>query len=144
LSYATQTVDETAVTDARSNNWANSLNGKVAGLNMVTTGTGPIGSARITLRGESSLNLENNQALIVVDGVPISNNMTGTGSGSHLSADSPIDFGSAVSDLNPDDIEKVTVLKGPSATALYGSRAANGALIITTKSGLRKGKGIGV
>lgn len=144
LGYATQTVDQKAVTDARSNNWANSLNGKVAGLNIVTTGTGPIGSSRITLRGESSLNLENNQALIVVDGVPISNNITGTGSSSHLGADSPVDFGSAVSDLNPDDIEKVTVLKGPSATALYGSRAANGALIITTKSGARKGKGIGV
>ncbi len=144
LGYSTQTVGEKEVTDARSNNWANSLNGKVAGLNIITTGTGPIGSARITLRGESSLNLENNQALIVVDGVPVSNNMTGTGSSSHLGADSPVDFGSAVSDLNPDDIEKVTVLKGPAATALYGSRAANGALIITTKSGSRNGKGIGV
>jgi TonB-linked SusC/RagA family outer membrane protein len=144
LGYATETVNEKAVTDVRSNNWANSLNGKVAGLNIVTTGTGPIGSSRITLRGESSLNLGNNQAFIVVDGVPISNNMTGTGSSNHLGADSPVDFGSAVSDINPDDIEKITVLKGPSATALYGSRAANGALIITTKSGARRGKGIGV
>ncbi len=144
LGYAAQTLGDKAVSDARSNNWVSSLSGKVAGLNLVGTGSGPIGSARITLRGESSLNLDNNQALIVVDGVPVSNRITGTGRGAHLAADSPVDFGSAVSDLNPDDIEKVTVLKGPAATALYGSRAANGALIITTKSGQRKEKGLGV
>jgi TonB-dependent SusC/RagA subfamily outer membrane receptor len=103
-----------------------------------------MGSSRITLRGESSLNLDNNQALIVVDGVPISSKITGTGYNAHLAADNPVDFGSTVSDINPDDIEKITVLKGAGATALYGSRAAGGAIIITTKSGQRKGKGIGV
>ena len=144
LGYAAATVNENAVKDARSNNWVNSLSGKVAGLNIQGTGSGPMGSSRITLRGESSLNLDNNQALIVVDGVPISSKITGTGYTAHLSADSPIDYGSTVSDLNPDDIEKVTVLKGPGATALYGSRAAGGALIITTKSGVRKDRGIGV
>ncbi|HLL95005.1 MAG TPA: SusC/RagA family TonB-linked outer membrane protein [Spirosoma sp.] len=144
LGYAAQTVNQNAVIDAKTNNWVNTLSGKVAGLNIQGTGAGPVGSSRITLRGESSLNLDNNQALIVVDGVPISNRITGTGYNSHLSADSPVDYGSNVSDLNPDDIETVTVLKGPGATALYGSRAAGGALIITTKSGARKDKGIGI
>jgi TonB-linked SusC/RagA family outer membrane protein len=144
LGYAAQTVKENAVKDARTNNWVNTLTGKVAGLNIQGAGAGPMGSSRITLRGESSLNLDNNQALIVIDGVPVSNRITGTGFNSHLSSDSPIDFGSAVSDINPDDIDKITILKGPGATALYGSRAAGGAIIITTKSGQRKDKGIGV
>ena len=144
LGFAAQTINENAVKDAKSNNWVNTLSGKVAGLNIQGAGAGPMGSARITLRGESSLNLDNNQALIVVDGVPVSSRITGTGFNSHLSADSPVDYGSSLSDINPDDIEKVTVLKGPGATALYGSRAAGGAIIITTKSGVRKDKGIGV
>lgn len=144
LGYAATTISENAVKDAKSNNWVNTLSGKVAGLNIQGTGAGPMGSSRITLRGESSLNLDNNQALIVVDGVPVSSRITGTGYTSHLSADSPVDYGSAVSDLNPEDIEKVTVLKGPGATALYGSRAAGGALIITTKSGARQDRGLGV
>ena len=144
LGFAAQTISENAVKDAKSNNWVNTLSGKVAGLNIQGAGAGPMGSARITLRGESSLNLDNNQALIVVDGVPVSSKITGTGFNSHLSADSPVDYGSSLSDINPDDIEKVTVLKGPGATALYGSRAAGGAIIITTKSGVRKDKGIGV
>ncbi|MDQ6477225.1 SusC/RagA family TonB-linked outer membrane protein [Dyadobacter sp. LHD-138] len=144
LGFAAQTINENAVKDAKSNNWVNTLSGKVAGLNIQGAGAGPMGSARITLRGESSLNLDNNQALIVVDGVPVSSKITGTGFNSHLSADSPVDYGSSLSDINPDDIEKVTVLKGPGATALYGSRAAGGAIIITTKSGIRKDKGIGV
>jgi TonB-linked SusC/RagA family outer membrane protein len=144
LGYAAQTVNENAVKDAKTNNWINSLTGKVAGLNITGTGSGPMGSSRITLRGESSLNLDNNQALIVIDGVPVSSKITGTGFKAHLAADSPVDFGSDVSDINPDDIEKVTVLKGPGATALYGSRAAAGAIIITTKSGSRKEKGVGV
>ncbi len=144
LGYAAQTVKEGALKDAKTNNWANALSGKVAGLTVQGTGAGPMSSSRITLRGESSLNLDNNQALIVVDGVPVSSKITGTGYTSHLGADSPVDYGSDVSDLNPDDIEKVTVLKGPGATALYGSRAAGGAIIITTKSGAHKGKGLGI
>jgi TonB-linked SusC/RagA family outer membrane protein len=144
LGYAAQSINENAVKDAKANNWVNTLSGKVAGLNIQGTGSGPMGSSRITLRGESSLNLDNNQALIIVDGIPISNRITGTGYKAHLAADSPIDFGSSVTDINPDDIEKITVLKGPGATALYGSRAAGGAIIITTKSGVRKDKGIGI
>jgi TonB-linked SusC/RagA family outer membrane protein len=144
LGFAAQTVKENAVKDARTNNWANSLTGKVAGLNIQGTGAGPMGSSRITLRGESSLNLDNNQALIIIDGVPVSNKITGTGFSSYLSQDNPVDYGSAVNDINPDDIEKISVLKGPGATALYGSRAAGGVIIITTKSGQRKDKGLGI
>ncbi len=143
LGYAAQTVGEKAVKDAKTNNWVNALSGKVAGLNIMGAGSGPMGSSRITLRGESSLNLDNNQALIVIDGVPVSSKITGTGFSSHLSADNPVDYGSNVSDINPDDIEKISVLKGPGATALYGSRAAGGAIIITTKSGSRD-KGLGI
>jgi TonB-linked SusC/RagA family outer membrane protein len=144
LGYSAQKLNENVVKDARTTNWVNALSGKVAGLNIQGSGSGPMGSSRITLRGESSLNLNNNQALIVVDGVPVSSRITGTGNNAHLAADSPVDFGSDVSDINPDDIENITVLKGPGATALYGSRAAGGALIITTKSGVRKDKGLGV
>ncbi|MDO9553288.1 SusC/RagA family TonB-linked outer membrane protein [Rhodonellum sp.] len=144
LGYSTQSVTARQLTDARSNNWTNSLAGKVAGLQVVGAGAGPMGSQRITLRGETSLNLNNNEALIVVDGVPINGQISGTGFGGHLNSDSPVDFGSAVSDLNQEDIESVTVLKGPAAAALYGSRAANGALIITTKGGKKNQKGIGV
>jgi len=144
LGYAAQTIKSSAVEDAKTNNWVNSLSGKVAGLNIQGTGSGPIGSSRITLRGENSLNLDNNQALIVLDGVPVSSKITGTGFKAHLATDSPVDFGSDVSDINPDDIASITVLKGPGATALYGSRAAGGALIITTKTGARKDNGIGV
>jgi TonB-linked SusC/RagA family outer membrane protein len=144
LGYAAQTIAAGGVGDAKTNNWVNALSGKVAGLNIQGTGAGPMGSSRITLRGENSLNLDNNQALIVMDGVPMSNKITGTGFNSNLAADGPVDFGSDISDINPDDIESVTVLKGPGATALYGSRAAAGALIITTKSGSHKGNELGV
>ncbi len=143
LGYSATTVTEKALTDARTNNWVNSLSGKVAGLNIQSSGAGPMGSSRITLRGETSLNLDNNQALIVLDGVPVSNKISGTGFSSYLSQDSPVDFGSTLSDINPDDIASVTVLKGPGATALYGSRAAGGAIIITTKTG-KTGKGLGI
>ncbi|MBY0482526.1 MAG: TonB-dependent receptor plug domain-containing protein [Chitinophagaceae bacterium] len=138
LGYAAQSVNENAVKDAKTNNWVNSLSGKVAGLNIQGTGSGPMGSSRITLRGENSLNLDNNQALIVIDGVPVSSKITGTGFKAHLAPDSPVDYGSDLSDINPDDIASITVLKGPGATALYGSRAANGALIITTKMAIEK------
>lgn len=144
VGYAAQTLKADAILDAKTNNWANSLSGKVAGLNIQGGGAGPMGSSRITLRGENSLQLDNNQALLVIDGVPVSNKITGTGYKSHLAADSPVDFGSNVSDINPDDIEMVTVLKGPAATALYGSRATGGAILITTKSGSKRGNGLGI
>lgn len=145
LGYAASTVKGQELTDAISNNWTDALTGKVAGLNLVKSGGGPLGSSEIILRGESSLT-GSNAALIVVDGVVVSGSsgqMTGTGNGNYLSSDSPVDFGTGIGDLNPDDIESVTVLKGPGAAALYGSRGAAGAIIITTKSG-RAQKGIGV
>jgi TonB-linked SusC/RagA family outer membrane protein len=149
LGYSAQQIKAEDVNDARSNNWSSALSGKVAGLQLLSAGSGPINSTRITLRGDVSLNPNNNNALIVVDGVPMSNknatssgvtNAYGAGSGN----DVPIDFGNNINDINPDDIESITVLKGPGATALYGSRASNGALLITTKSGSKKGNGIGV
>ncbi|MCC9138770.1 SusC/RagA family TonB-linked outer membrane protein [Pontibacter silvestris] len=148
LGYATQTVSGENLNNARSNNFVQALSGKVAGLNLISPGSGPVNSTRISLRGDNSLDPNKNNALIVLDGVPMSSDITGSGAGSAYGAgsgnDIPIDFGNGIADINPDDIESITVLKGPSAAALYGSRAANGALIITTKSGARKNKGIGV
>lgn len=131
LVYATQTVKPAELTEARdANNILNSLQGKVANA-LITQGSGGPGSgARIVLRGNRSIQGSNN-ALIVVDGVPIANNTNGTASS---------DFGSVqgsdgASNINPDDIESVTVLRGASAAALYGSQAGNGVLVITTKKG---------
>ena len=144
LGYAVSKVDNEALNTTVSSNWLNSLSGKVAGLNLEGTSSGPGGSLRVTLRGEGSLSHDKNTALFVVDGIPISSDMTASSSASQtFDTDAPIDYGNGASDLNPEDIESVSVLKGPAATALYGSRAANGAIIITTKSG-RTTKGIGV
>ncbi|MFC3197568.1 SusC/RagA family TonB-linked outer membrane protein [Parapedobacter deserti] len=117
------------INTAKSGNALTALQGKVAGMNMTMTSGGMASSSRIVLRGESSLNINKNAALVVVDGVPINNN-NGTGSSSDLS----VDYGSGGAEINPDDIESISVLKGANAAALYGSRAANGAVIITTKS----------
>lgn len=143
LGYAVSKVSNEELTSTVSGNWLNNLNGKVAGLSMSNAASGPLGSMRVVLRGEQSLNYGANEALFVVDGVPITSGDAGTGSGYATSDDSPIDFGNGASEINPDDVESVSVLKGPAATALYGSRAANGAIVITTKSG-REEKGVGV
>lgn len=144
LGYAVSKVNNESLNTTVSSNWLNSMAGKVAGLNLEGTSSGPGGSIRVTLRGEGSLSHDKNTALFVVDGIPINSEMTASSSASQtFDADAPIDYGNGASDLNPEDIESVSVLKGPAATALYGSRAANGAIIITTKSG-RTGKGIGV
>ena len=146
LGYSVSTVKGEQLTEAMSNNWSNALQGKVAGLNMLKSGGGPAGSNKIVLRGDNSLG-GTEGALIVVDGVIISGSsgrQTGNGNGSYLAADSPTDFGTSVNDINPEDIESVTVLKGPGASALYGARGANGAIIITTKSGKSIKKGLGV
>lgn len=135
LVYATQTVKPSTLVEVRDpNNVLNSLSGKVANA-VVTQGSGGPGSgARIVLRGNRSIQGSNN-ALIVVDGVPITNGTNGTASS---------DFGAVqgsdgASNINPDDIESVTVLRGASAAALYGSSAGNGVIVITTKKGA-KGK----
>lgn len=143
LGYATQTVTEQMMSDATPNNWASALVGKVAGANILNTGSGPLGSSRITLRGDASLNADGNNALIVVDGVPMNSGMTGSGANSYgagSGSDVPIDYGNGIADINPDDIASIQVLKGATAAALYGSRAANGVLLITTKSGSKRNK----
>ncbi|WP_341872905.1 SusC/RagA family TonB-linked outer membrane protein [Flavobacterium fluviatile] len=144
LGFAQQTLKADEIEKTTPNNWSSALKGKVAGLNITSSGSGPINSQSIILRGNRSIDINDNQALIVVDGVPMQPQMTTSGSSTaYMGEDSPIDYGNGISDLNLDDIESVTVLKGAGATALYGSRAANGALIITTKSG-KKSKGLGV
>ena len=131
LVYATQTIKTSEITEARDpNNVINSLQGKVANA-VITQGSGGPGSgARIILRGNRSIQGSNN-ALIVVDGVPLSNNTNGT-AGSDFGS---INGSDGSSSINPDDIESVTVLRGASAAALYGSQAGNGVIVITTKKG---------
>ncbi len=144
LGYAVTKVESEDLNKTSSGNWLNSLSGKVAGLTFASAGSGPTASLRVTLRGDQSLTYGANEALFVVDGVPITRGASATASGSnYANADAPVDFGNGASEINPEDVENISVLKGPAATALYGSRAANGAIIITTKSG-RKDKGIGV
>jgi TonB-linked SusC/RagA family outer membrane protein len=138
LGYSVQDVQGSDLTKAREANVVNALSGKVAGVQITNT-SGAVGaSSRIVLRGVTSLSGDN-QPLFVVDGVPISNSNFGS------TANDGVNRGSGVADINPDDIESVSVLKGPNAAALYGSRASNGVIIITTKKGKsQKGKGIGI
>jgi TonB-linked SusC/RagA family outer membrane protein len=149
LGYSATVVKGEDLTEAMSANWTDALSGKVAGLNLIRSNAGPTGSNKVILRGENNLNGDN-EALIVVDGVVINqssgrrNGITGESSYGTSSDNMPADYGSGLNDINPEDIESVTVLKGPGAAALYGQRGANGALIITTKSGSPKRKGLGV
>ncbi|WP_233260848.1 SusC/RagA family TonB-linked outer membrane protein [Pedobacter sp. HMWF019] len=149
LGYAVSTVRGEQLTGAISNNWTDALSGKVAGLNLVRSNSGPTGSNKIILRGENNLTGDN-EALIVIDGVVISQGSgrrTANGGESAYGTSSdmmPADYGSGINDINPEDIESVSVLKGPGASALYGQRGANGAILITTKSGSAKKKGIGI
>lgn len=139
LGYSMQEVKGESLTQTRDANVANALAGKVAGLQIKQNGTGVGGSSRIVIRGNNSIT-GNNQPLVVVDGVPIDNFSGGTddywGNGN-------VDKGSGISDISPDDIESMSVLKGPAAAALYGSRAGNGVVMITTKKG-SKSKGVGI
>ncbi len=134
LGYSTATVNTAQITEARTVNVGNSLIGKIAGMNVSAPPTGPGGSSKIRIRGQSSFG-GNNSPLIVVNGVPISNS-------ADVSAQNA-DLGDGLQSINPEDIESMTVLKGATAAALYGYRAKDGVLIITTKTG--KGtKGIGI
>ncbi|WP_299156550.1 SusC/RagA family TonB-linked outer membrane protein [uncultured Christiangramia sp.] len=139
LGYSTQEVGGEAVSDVPQQNFVNSLSGKVSGLSIKSSGTLG-GSTNVVIRGNSSLT-GNNQALFVVDGTPISNNTPNTST--QASGGGGYDYGNAASDINPNDIASINVLKGAAATALYGARAANGVVIIETKKG-SKGKGIGI
>lgn len=135
--YATQTVNSEDLLSTPTKNALEGLRGKTAGVKL-STGSGSVGaSTRIVLRGESSLT-GNNNALIVVDGVAIDNSTTS--GGADVSTTGYSDFGNRFNDLNPNDIESVTILKGPSATSLYGSRGSAGVVLITTKKGTKGSK----
>ncbi|MFD2248547.1 SusC/RagA family TonB-linked outer membrane protein [Pontibacter ruber] len=140
LPYAAQKVEGDAVTTTREANFVNALSGKVSGVNIQRNNTLG-GSTNVVIRGNKSL-FGNNQALFVVDGVPIDNANTNTSN--QRTGRGGYDYGNAAADINPDDIASINVLKGAAATALYGTRAANGAVIITTKKGRRDEKGVGV
>ncbi|BDD05787.1 SusC/RagA family TonB-linked outer membrane protein [Aureibacter tunicatorum] len=137
LGYAITEVSGSEIASSVDNNVFSSLKGKVPGMVINSSTGGSTGSSSVILRGYSTVQGDN-QALIVVDGIPYSNNSFGQGSSGN-----GIDLGSGIGDLNPEDIESVTVLKGANASALYGSRAINGAVVITTKKGTKK-KGLGV
>ncbi|KKB53919.1 SusC/RagA family TonB-linked outer membrane protein [Parabacteroides gordonii] len=139
LGYAMQELKGDELLSSREPNLANSLSGKVSGLQIVRSSNGVGGSSKIVLRGNSSLT-GSNQPLIVVDGTPMDNF---TGGVDDVWGNSGADMGNGLSDINPEDIESMTVLKGASAAALYGSRAGNGVILITTKSG-KKNEGIGI
>lgn len=139
LGYATQQVGGEEVSDVATQNFTNALSGKVAGLKVKSSGTMG-GSTNVVIRGNASLT-GSNQALFVVDGTPIINNNSNTGG--QQAGRGGYDYGNAASDINPDDIKSINVLRGAAASALYGERAANGVIIIETKKGA-KNKGIGV
>jgi TonB-linked SusC/RagA family outer membrane protein len=140
LGYATQEIKGDVISTVKSDNFVNSLSGKVAGV-VITRNTNFGGSTNIQVRGASSLT-GNNSALFVIDGVPISNRVTNTVGQSQDG--SGYDYGNSASDINPDDIESINILKGAAATALYGSRAATGVIMIVTKKGNLNKKGIGI
>ncbi|MEW2923137.1 SusC/RagA family TonB-linked outer membrane protein [Muricauda sp. ANG21] len=140
IGYASQELKGEGFTEARESNVVNSLAGKVAGVQVTNIPNGAGGSSRVVIRGNSSIS-GNDAPLYVVDGVPIDNQTTDRAN----FANGGVDYGDGISGINPDDIESLTVLKGPNAAALYGARAANGVILITTKSGeSRKGLGISV
>jgi len=138
LGYAVAEIDGENLQKVAQENMLNSLAGKVPGVTISSTG-GPGSSVSMVIRGASSLTSDN-QPLFVVDGVPMNNTLNNI---TEIGKDNKPDYGNAISDLNSEDIESISVLKGPSAAALYGSRAGNGVVIITTKSG-KKSDGLGV
>lgn len=134
LGYASQTLDGAEVAETQRDNWANAITGKVAGATVNATSGAPGASSQIVLRGFNSIGGDNS-ALIILDGVPLNNSVVNQ---SRLAGDLPNrnnDYTNRAADINPDDIESLTVLKGPEAAALYGVEAGNGAIIITTKKG---------
>ncbi|GHN00741.1 SusC/RagA family TonB-linked outer membrane protein [Cytophagales bacterium WSM2-2] len=137
LAYASQSVSSDQVVQARNNNFVNSLSGRVAGLDIKTNNTMG-GATNVVIRGMKSIT-GSNQALFVIDGVPVSNdNQSSNVNTGQASGGGGPDYGNAAADINPDNIASVNVLKGAAATALYGSRGTNGVIMITTKSGKKK------
>jgi TonB-linked SusC/RagA family outer membrane protein len=141
LGYSVTEVKGQEFTQARENNVANALSGKIAGVNAAGLSTGPGGSSRVTIRGNGTLGPDN-QPLYVVNGMPIDNSVPG-GAPTVNGITSNVDRGDGIAGINPDDIESISVLKGGTAAALYGSRAANGVILITTKRG-RAQRGVGI
>lgn len=139
LGYSVQEVKGVDIVEAREQNVANALSGKVTGLRIIKGSNGPASSSKIVLRGFGSLT-GNNQPLIVIDGIPMDNF---TGAENNGFWDPSQDLGNGLGDINSDDIENISVLKGASAAALYGSRAGNGVILITTKTGKAK-SGLGI
>ncbi len=141
LGYAVQTVGAKQLTEVKTVNFLDNLAGKFAGVTISQGATGVGSSSKITIRGEASFS--NNNPLFIVDGIPINNNTVFNNTNEAAAGFQEIDFGNGAMEVNADDIENVTVLKGPSAAALYGTRAANGVIVIKTKDG-SKTKGLGV
>ncbi len=142
LGYAVSTVEGKAVSVNRTSNVMSSLQGKIAGVNISTMTTGPAGTSKIRIRGQSSFSGQNNP-LIVINGVPVDNSNYALGGNYGSRGQNSSDGGDGLSSINPDDIETMTVLKGATAAALYGSRAKDGVVMITTKDGSR-GVGLGI
>jgi TonB-linked SusC/RagA family outer membrane protein len=139
LGYAATAVSSDDITKTKSNDMMSSLSGRVAGVQIASTSSDPGASTGVMIRGISSLTSGGNQPLYIIDGVPIVNNTAF----SDDALNNGYDFGNGANLVNPNDIENITILKGAAATALYGSRAANGVIMITTKSG-EKAEGLGV
>ncbi|SFW86856.1 SusC/RagA family TonB-linked outer membrane protein [Chitinophaga sancti] len=133
ITYAAQQVSGVELTKAKDPNLMNTLNGKVAGLTISSSSSGVGGSAKVILRGSKS-GLNTNQALYVIDGMPMNNTLTNQPNSSY-GGSTAYDGGDPISNMNPEDIESISILKGASAAALYGSQGANGVVLITTKSG---------
>jgi len=141
LGYVVQELKSKEVTSVKTVNFLDNLAGKLAGVTISQGATGVGSSSKITIRGEASFS--NNNPLFVVDGTPINNNSVFNFTNEAAAGFQEIDFGNGAMEVNPDDIESVTVLKGPSAAALYGTRASNGVIVINTKDGSKK-QGLGV
>jgi TonB-linked SusC/RagA family outer membrane protein len=141
LGYAVQTIKSDKLTEVKTVNFLDNLAGKFAGVTISQGATGVGSSSKVTIRGEASFS--NNNPLFVVDGIPINNNTVFNNTNEAAAGFQEIDFGNGAMEVNADDIDNVTVLKGPSAAALYGTRAANGVIVITTKDG-SKSKGLGI
>jgi len=139
LGYAMQELKSESIVEGREKNVANALTGKISGLQVIRSSNGPAGSSKVQIRGKNSIT-GSNQPLIVVDGVPIDNFL---GADNNDFWNPSADMGNGLSDINPEDIASMSVLKGASAAALYGSRAGNGVILITTKTG-QQNPGLGI
>ncbi len=133
LGYVVQSLKSEDITEVKSVNFLDNLSGKLAGVTISQGATGVGSSSKITIRGEASFS--NNNPLFVVDGIPINNNTVFNFTNEAAAGFQEIDFGNGAMEVNSDDIDEVSVLKGPSAAALYGSRASNGVIVIKTKDG---------